>query len=73
MYQIQAVDTQRVCVNNLVAQKFRSLDAMAKLSEKISAILKKDFVHLGLEKKESKELQASLVGYIKVVSFTIYP
>ncbi len=34
-------------------------------------MLKKDFVHLGLEKKESKELRANLDGYIKAVSFTI--
>ncbi len=52
-------------------QKIRSLDAMAKSSEKISGMLKKDFVHLGLEKKESKDLRANLDGYIKAVSFTI--
>ncbi len=53
------------------AQKIRSLDAMAKLSKEISGMLKKDFVHLSLEKKESKELRANLDGYGKTVSFTI--
>ncbi len=52
-------------------QKIRSLDAMAKSSEEISEMLKKNFIHLGLEKKESKDLRANLDGYIKAVSFTI--
>ena len=41
---------------DLVDQKIRLLNASAKSSEKISDMLKKDFVHLGLDKKESKEL-----------------
>ncbi len=44
---------------------------MAKLSEEISKIFKKDFIYLSLEKKESKELQANLDGYKKAVSFII--
>ncbi len=44
---------------------------MAKSSEEISGMLKENFVHLGLEKKESKDLRANLDGYIKAVSFTI--
>lgn len=56
MYQIQSIDTQRACNNNLVRQKIRSLDAMAKSLEKISEMLKKDFVYLYLEKKELKDL-----------------
>ncbi len=44
---------------------------MAKSSEKISGMLKKDFVHLGLEKKESNELRANLDRSMKAVSFTI--
>ena len=39
--------------------------------EEISNILKKDVVHLGLNKKSAKELRATLDGYIKAVSFTI--
>ncbi len=35
---------------------------MAKSSEEISGMLKKDFIYLGLEKKESKELRAHLDG-----------
>lgn len=35
-------------------------------------MLKKDFVYLSLEKKESKKLQANLERYIKVISFTLY-
>ncbi len=34
-------------------------------------MLKKDFVYLGLKKKESKKLRANLDGYIKAISFTI--
>lgn len=45
---------------------------MAKLSKKIFELLKKDFIHLGLEKKKLKELQANLKRYIKAISFTIY-
>ena len=57
---------------DLVAQKIRSLNASAKSTEEISNMLKKNFVHLGLNKKNTKELQAALDGYIKAVSFTIY-
>lgn len=46
-----AIDTQKACANNLVAQKIRSLNAMTQSLEKISKILKKNFVHLGLKKK----------------------
>ncbi len=44
---------------------------MAKMSEEIFGMLKKDFVYLGLGKKEPKELQANLDGYIKAVSYII--
>lgn len=47
---------QRACANNLFIQKIRLLDAIAKFSEDISKIFKKDFVLLGLENKESKNL-----------------
>ena len=60
------------CVVDLVAQKIRSLDASAKSVEEISNMLKKDVVHLSLNKKSAKELQAALDGYVKAVSFTIH-
>ncbi len=71
VYQIHNLETRRACVHNLVTQKIRSLDVMAKSSEEISGMLKKGFVHLGFEKKNSKELRANLDGYIKAVSFAI--
>ena len=71
VYQIQNLETRKVCTNDLVGQKIRSLNASAKSSEEISDMLKKDFVHLGLDKKESKELRASLDGYIKAVSVVL--
>lgn len=40
--------------------------------EEILDMLKKDFIHLGLEKKETKELQVGLDEYIKAISFIIY-
>lgn len=43
---------------------------MAKSSEEVSEILKKDFVYLDLEKKLEK-LQANLDKSIKAISFTI--
>ena len=57
---------------DLVAQKIRSLDAPAKSAEEISNMLKKDVVHLGLNKKSAKELRAALDGYVKAVSFTLH-
>ena len=39
--------------------------------KKISDILKKNFVYLRLDKKETKKLQADFNRFIKVVSFTI--
>ena len=71
VYQIQNLETRKACANDLVGQKIRSLDASAKSSEEISDMLKKDFVHLGLDKKKSKELQAGLDGYIKAVSVVL--
>ena len=61
-----------MCTADLVAQKIRSLNASAKSVEEISNMLKKNVVHLGLNKKSAKELQAALDGYVKAVSFTIY-
>ena len=40
--------------------------------EKISDIFKKKFVHLGLDKKETKELRVDLNEFIKAISFIIY-
>ena len=68
VYQIQNLETPKAFANDLVGQKIRSLNALAMSSEEISDILKKDFVHLGLDKKETKELRAGLNGYIKAVS-----
>lgn len=56
----------------LFAKTIRSLDAMAKFSKKISEMLKQDLVYLGLEKKESKKLQARQKSYIKAIKFIIY-
>ena len=60
------------CATDLVAQKIRSLNISAKSAEEISNMLKKDIVHLGLNKKSAKELRAALDGYVKAVSFTIH-
>ena len=60
------------CATDLVAQKIRSLDALAKFAEEISNILKKDVVYPCLNKKSAKELRAALDRYVKAVSFTIY-
>ena len=56
----------------MVAQKIRSLDTLAKSVKEISNMLKKNVIHLGLNKKSAKELRAALDGYVKAVSFTIY-
>ncbi len=40
-------------------------------SEEISDMLKKEFVHLGLDKKETKELRAGLDDYIKALSVVL--
>lgn len=61
-----------MCVINFVLHKMRLLDVLARLLENISNMLKKDFIYLGLEKKKSKKVQASLNIYIKTVSFIIY-
>ena len=71
VYQIQNLETQKACANDLVGQKIRSLNASAKSSEQISDMFKKDFVHLGLDKKESKKLRAGLNNYIKAVSVVL--
>ena len=63
---------RNACNADLVTQKIRSLDALAKSTEEIPNMFKKDVVHLGLNKKNVKELQFALNRYIKAVSFTIY-
>ena len=64
--------THNVCVADLVAQKIRLLNTLAKSLEEISNMLKKDFVHLGLNRKSTKKLQACLDGYIKAISFALH-
>ena len=39
--------------------------------EEISDMFKKNFVHLGLDKKGTKEFQTGLDGYIKTVSVVL--
>ena len=60
------------CTVDFVAQKIRSLDFSAMSAKEISNMLKKDVVHLGLNKKSAKELRAALDGYVKMESFTIH-
>ncbi len=69
VYQIKNLDTRKACAVDLVSQKIRSLNAATKSAEEISSMLQKDFVHLGLEKKESSSLRANLDGFIKAVSY----
>ena len=57
---------------NLVFQKKNLLNILAKSLEKISNILKKNFLYFGLNKKNIRKLQIGFKKYIKVVSFTIY-
>ena len=64
--------THGACAADLVAKKIRLLDALAKSAEEISNMLKKDVVHLGLNKKNAKELRAALDGYVKAVGFNIH-
>ena len=67
----------KACPNDLVGQKIRLLNTWAMFLKEILDKLKKDFVHLGLDKKETKELQAGLNGYIKagdvILPFLILP
>ena len=72
VYDIENIVTRGACAADLVAQKIRLLDASAKSVEEISNMLKKNVVHLGLNKKSAKELRATLDGYVKAVSFTIH-
>ena len=64
--------TRSACAIDLVTLKIRLFDVSAKFVEEISNMLKKDVVYLDLNKKNVKELQAALDGYIKAISFTIH-
>lgn len=44
MYYIQGVNIQKFYINNLVMQKIKSLDVIAKLFGKISEMRKKNFI-----------------------------
>ncbi len=69
VYHIQNIETRRTCAVELVSQKIRALNAVTKSVAEISNMLQKDFVYLGLDKKELSALQTSLDGYIKAVSY----
>ena len=63
---------RNTCAADFVTQIIWSLNNSAKTLEKISTILKIDFIYLGLNKKSIKELRAGHNKYIKTVSFTKY-
>lgn len=56
VYGIENIVTRGACAADLVAQKIRLRNASAKSMEKISNMLKKDLVYLGLNKKNAKKL-----------------
>ena len=66
------VKTRKACYIDIVQQKIRSLNAEAKTAEKILGLLKKNYVYLGLEKKNATALQDSLAGYIEVVCYCCF-
>ena len=72
VYQIQNLDTKRVCAVDLVFQKIKALNRATKSAVEISNMLQKDFVYLGSDKKELLSLQTSLNGYIKAVSYCCF-
>ena len=39
------------------------------MAEEILNLLKKDYIYLGLEKKDATALQNSLIDYIKVIRY----
>lgn len=61
---------RKVCTIDVVQQKIRSLDVIAKDVERILRLLKKNFSHISLDKKEFTTLRANLDGYIKVISYS---
>lgn len=60
VYQIQNPETRKACCIDLVGQKIRAPNAAAKSADEISGLLKKDYVHLGLEKKDASGFRDSL-------------
>lgn len=64
MYNIYIID--------LIFQKIRLTDILAKLWKKFSNILKKIFIHLSLDNKRVKKLQLGLIKFINLINFTLY-
>ena len=56
----------------LFLKKIRALNMVTKSAAKISNMLQKDFIHLGLDQKKSLFLQTSLDRYIKAVSYCYF-
>lgn len=50
---------------DLISQKIRLENASAKSATEIDKLIKRDWVYMGLDKKEKKDLQANLAGFIK--------
>ena len=59
-------------VVNLIQQKIRLLDVIAKDAEEISVLLMKNFSYIGLSKKKSATLRAKLNSYIKAISYSCF-
>lgn len=53
------------CAIDLVGQKIRLEDASAKTSGEIDELIKRDWVHIGLDKSERRNLRDGLSSYVK--------
>lgn len=69
VYQFPHLETRKPYCINFVSEKIRLLNAETKTVEKILDLLKKDFVHLRLKKKNASVFGDSLAGFIIAICY----
>lgn len=70
--QIYNIETRKACYIDLILQKIRLLNIEAKTAKEILDLLKKDFIYLELEKKNTSAFQDSFASYIKAICYYNY-
>lgn len=63
------MQTKKAYIIDLINQKIRLLNTIAKFSKGISALFERNFIYLSLEEKKSKALQTNLKDFVTIVSY----
>lgn len=65
MCKIKSNEIYKECVIDLISQKVKIKNALAKTFKQIDKLIKRDWQYMRLHKSEKKSLQDRLAGYVK--------